>query len=176
VDLAELTGDGGAMLAILMALACAPADDPAPAGLDTAPPLPGHNECLDQGQAMDADTCVAVVAADGRLPGQSYYHAGAAPPPDPDPRLRDPDYLWLRAQIDRCTCACCHTSSYGGPGAYSWDLDFRPNWIDSATDWSLGVLAGINPSENQLLPSEDPERVLAIVNQEIARRELANEP
>ncbi len=162
------------MPVILLALACA-APDPAPATpVDTGPALPGHSECLPEGQAMDADTCVAVVEADGRMPGQSAYHAGSVAPPDPDPRLNDPDYAWLRSEIDRCTCACCHTGSYGGPGTYFWDLDFQPMWIDSANDWTLGVMAGFHSSDGQYLPSDDPDRVARVIQAEIDRRAAAN--
>ena len=133
--------------------------------------LPGHNDCLPEGQAMDAETCAAVLEEDGRMATQASYKADV-PTPDPDPRVEDPEYAWLKAQAQRCTCSCCHTGSFGGPGLHKWDLAFEdPFWIDSANDWSLQVLAGyVEEGSNQVLPIEDLERARSVLGAELERR------
>ncbi len=55
-------------------------------------------------------------------------------------------------------------------GACFWNLDHEPVWIDSASDGSLRVLAGLIDSDDQALPVEERARVGAIVEAEIARR------
>ena len=157
----------------------APVDAPSPAPTThlpttTHPSLPHHDECLPPGEQMDDATCLAVVEADGRQPGQSFDRSWADPP-DPDPRVDDADLAWLHDELRRCTCSCCHQSTLGGPGVYFWDLDFGPVWIDSASDWSLNVLAGTYPSENQFFPAETAERVRAVIEAELDRREESRE-
>lgn len=137
--------------------------------VDSAPELPEHNECLPEGEQMTEEVCLRVVDEDGRLPTQSYYKADVARP-DPDLRLTDADYLWLTDQVKRCTCSCCHTASYGGPGVYHWDLEFEPMWIDSASDWALQIFAGDVYSESQVLPVEDQDRMRAVIQRELERR------
>ena len=169
-------------------IACGAADEPAPpasttGSVDTAESptslptdtahsgldLPHHDECLPVGEEMTDATCLAVVAHDGRYPGQSFDKSGVDPGPD-DPRVGSDDLAWITAEIRRCTCSCCHQSTLGGPGSYFWDLDYDGVWLDSASDWSLRVLAGIQESENQRLPTDDPERLQRIVEDEISRR------
>ena len=87
--------------------------------------------------------------------------------------LDDPELNQLLADARRCTCACCHDSALGGPGAYFWDVSWQPVWIDSANDWTLGVFAGIYESEDQFLPHEDPEWVRQVVQIELDRRAAA---
>jgi len=147
-----------------------------PLTADTAHPttsLPTHDECLPPGERMSDETCLAVIEHDGRLPGQSFDKSGVEVVGD-DPRVGSDDLLWLTAEIERCTCSCCHQSELGGPGAYFWDLDYDGVWLDSASRWSLQVLAGIHDSENQVLPSDDLPRVQQIVLDEIARRDAAD--
>ncbi|MEQ1570142.1 MAG: hypothetical protein ABMA64_31200 [Myxococcota bacterium] len=135
------------------------------------PDLPGHNDCLPEGEVMPDDTCLDVVEVDGRMPTVSYLSSDAPPAAPDDPRLTDPDYVWLTDQIRRCTCSCCHQRTIGGPGVHRWDLDFEPVWIDSANDWVLQVFVGETEEYLQTFPTDDPERVRAVVEREWARRE-----
>jgi hypothetical protein len=150
------------------------------AGTETTRPaidpvdLPGHSDCLPDGEEMSAEVCLAVVEADGRSPNVSSDQSDA-PPPVPETRLDDPEYQWLTAEVKRCTCSCCHTMAYGGPGVHRWDLDFEPVWIDSMDDWAVNVFVGEAWSENQYLPTDDPERLQAVIGTELARREAARE-
>lgn len=150
----------------ILAWACdgAPASD---SGLD----LPGHSACLPEGEVMPRETCVAVVEEDGRLPTTSWRASNAVPPDEDDPRLTDPDYQWLTSEIERCTCVCCHRSSTDGPGAFKYDLDFGPVWIDSANDWTLKVLLGDTGDALRTLPSTDAERLRSVVEREWALRQ-----
>jgi hypothetical protein len=129
--------------------------------------LPGHSEC--QSERMEDEVCLAVVEEDPRLPTESINQSNQ-PLINNDPRLQDDDYIWLTEQVTQCTCVCCHSTEYQGPGTYFWDIDFQPVWIDSANSWSLIVLAGETNEPSQTLPSDDPERVLDIINKEINRR------
>ncbi len=149
----------------LLFVACAPPADDSEPTLD----LPEHNECLAHGEAYSDETCLAVVEQDGRFPGVSENKSGAEAPAD-DPRLADPELQWLTAEIERCACTCCHRARYGGPGAYFWDLDFSPVWIDSASLWSLSVLGGYTEDETQTLPTDEIERVRAYLEVEAERR------
>ncbi|MFT4622938.1 MAG: hypothetical protein ACI8PZ_001594 [Myxococcota bacterium] len=173
---------------VVLWLACTPAQVPpvdtaasatVPSGSSSPPTgthhtLPGHDDCLPQGQAVDDATCLAVIAEDGRKPGESFDRSWASHD-DPDPRVDDPDLAWLEDEIRRCTCACCHQSTLGAPGSYFWDLDFGPVWIDSASDWSLNVLAGNYYSENQFFPAETAAEVRAVIEAELARRDAARD-
>jgi hypothetical protein len=132
--------------------------------------LPGHNDCLDAGEEMDEATCLAVVEDDGRVPTESTLAYGVPEAQPDDTRLTDVDYTWLTSEVQRCTCACCHTASWGGPGVHRWDLDFQPVWIDSASNWVLGVFGGWTSEPDQTLPSSDTGRVRAILEREVARR------
>lgn len=148
-----------------LVLACA--DPPELTGTD----LPTHSECLAEGEAMTAETCLAVVEADARMPTVSYRSVDAAPPVEDDPRATDPDYEWLATEIQRCTCGCCHTASYGGPGVFRYDLEFGPVWIDSASSWTLKVLVGDTGDALRTLPTTDPGRLRALIEREWALRE-----
>jgi len=155
------------MIAFLLA-ACTPTPDTA---ADWEPVhVPEHSECYPSGEEVSIESCVALVEEDGRYPGVSENKSGTAADPD-DPRLTDPDYLWFESEIRSCACACCHMSTIGGPGAYFWDLDYGPVWIDSASRWSLSVLGGWTEEPDQTLPSDDLERVRAVIEAEIARRD-----
>ncbi|MBA2322330.1 MAG: hypothetical protein H0V89_14390 [Deltaproteobacteria bacterium] len=157
---------------LLALLACA--TDPLPeAADDTGLDLPTHSECLPAGEAMDEATCRAVVAHDGRQPTTSLFKAGVEPP-IPESR-DDADLAWLTAEAQRCTCSCCHTAGWGGPGVHAWDLAFDGVWLDSASDWSLRVFSGMELSEDQRLPTDDPDRLLSLVGRELERRQLARE-
>jgi hypothetical protein len=136
--------------------------------------LPEHSECVPEGQEMSVEICLAVVEADGRQPSQSFYKV-STPPPDPDPRMEDPEYGWLTSEASRCTCICCHSTSTGGPGVFHWDLDFEPMWIDSASDWTLLVFSGMEYSAHQALPTDDVPRLQALIQAELDRRDAAKE-
>lgn len=161
------------MLAVFL-VACAQPSADADSGAAEPVYIPEHSECLPAGEEMPADSCVALVEEDGRYPGVSENKSGTAADPD-DPRLSDPDYLWLASEIRRCACVCCHTSRYDGPGTYFWDMDHAPVWIDSASRWSLSVLGGWSEEPDQTLPSDDLERVRAVIEAEIARRDAARD-
>lgn len=157
-------------LGLIVLVACSGA--PQDIAVDTGGPhlvVPGHDDCKPVGFEMEADVCAAVIAEDGRQPTVSQDKSGLPPVAD-DPRLSDPELAWLDTQVKRCTCACCHTASYGGPGVYFWDLEFAPVWLDSASRWSLSVFSGQTGERSQTLPSTDPDRLLAVVDAEIERR------
>lgn len=154
----------GMLLALLLSCAPAPVTDSA-----AAPQLPGHNDCLPEGEAYSDEVCLAVVEADGRYPGYTEDKTDGRATAD-DPRLDDPDYQWLTDQASRCVCACCHRARYEGPGIYFWDLDYEPVWIDTASTWSLRVFAGWTDEVEQTLPTDDPERLRAAVQAELDRR------
>jgi hypothetical protein len=139
--------------------------------LDEITHLPEHSEC--QVDPMPDTICQEVVEEDPRQPTTSINQSDMPPIPD-DPRLTDEDYMWLTDQIKKCTCVCCHSTNLQGPGTYFWDIDFDPIWIDSANSWSLIVLAGKTEEPDQTLPSEDPERVVEIIDREISRRTSPN--
>lgn len=131
--------------------------------------LPGHNDCLPEGERLSAETCLAVVEHDGRQPTSSSNVSGIVADPE-DPRLDDPEYQWLAGEIERCTCVCCHAASYGGPGVHRWDLEHAPVWIDSANAWTLSVFVGDTDEYAQTLPTSDPDRMRAVIDRELERR------
>lgn len=149
---------------MLMLLACAasevPVDDTAPAH----PDLPEHSSCPGD-EALTDEVCLAVVEEDGRYPTYSVNRS-YNPDVEDDPRLEDPDYIWLEEQIRDCTCTCCHRTAFGGPGVYLWDLDYEPVWIDSMSSWSMRTFAGETDEAAQTLPVEDVERFLSVIEAE----------
>lgn len=166
---------GGALLA----LACgAPGEDepsvtPEDSGEAAPLILPTHNEC--RPEPISEEICRAVIEEDGKQPTVSEHKSGIGPDPH-DPRAEDPELLWLRGEIQRCACACCHTRSWGGPGVYHWDLEWSPVWIDSASSWTLGVLRGDTENPDRTFLFEDRERVDAILTAEIDRRRDEDAP
>ncbi len=155
------------MLWVLITACASPVEDTGRAEVHLV--VPGHDDCKPEGFIMEEDVCLAVVEEDGRQPTVSLNKSGIDTRAD-DPLLDDPEMAWLDGQIKRCTCACCHTASYGGPGVYFWDLEFDPYWLDSASRWSLGVFVGETDEPSQTLPSTDPERFEAIIEAELERR------
>jgi hypothetical protein len=133
-------------------------------------PVPEHSECTEDGSDMPDAVCSRLIEEDGRLPTVPENKSGV-PLYDDDPRLEDTEYQWLTDQAKQCACACCHSSVLGGPGAYFWDIDFEPVWIDSASRWSLWVLSGRTDEPDQTLPTDDLERLNAIVEFELNRRD-----
>ncbi len=154
-----------ALLALLL-VACSQAEETA---VPAHPDLPGHNDCLPEGEAMDDDTCRAVLEEDGRLPTTPHRAAGTEAI-ESDPRLTDPEYAWMTAEVKRCTCVCCHTEHLGGPGSHRWDIEFEPVWIDSMNDWSIAVFTGQTDDYAQTLPTSDMPRLRAVLEAEVARR------
>jgi hypothetical protein len=161
------------MLALALAAACSSEPTP-PGAVDSGISLPTHDACLPGGERIDDATCLAVVADDGRMPTTSSFQAWADPPV-PDVRGDDPEVAWLTAEAERCTCSCCHTTGLGGPGVHRWDLAYDGMWLDSASDWTLEVFAGLQESENQALPTDDPARLTRAIQAELDRRALARE-
>lgn len=159
------------LLRFALLVACAPSGGDTAAPAETAlPDVPGHNDCLAEGEEMTEEVCLQVVEVDGRYPTVSEDKSGAYGA-EAEARAADPDLEWLRSEAKRCTCSCCHTRSWGGPGVYFWDLEWSPVWIDSASGWSLRVLAGETEEEAQTLPSTDPERVKAYVERVLQWRD-----
>lgn len=136
--------------------------------------VPGHNDCLAEGEEMSEETCLAVVEEAGKYATVSENKSGAEAPSD-DPRITDEDYAWLAGEVKRCACSCCHTASWGGAGVYFYDLEFAPVWIDSASRWTLQVLGGWTEDPDQTLPSTDIARVRAVIEAELARREALDD-
>lgn len=86
-------------------------------------------------------------AACGPLyPVRGYYPAPPAPETEPDPRMQDPEYAaavaWVKAQIEACSCVCCHQKSKTPAGAAIWDTEFDGNFINSFSPWGLAFMAG----------------------------------
>ena len=129
--------------------------------------LPEHTECFDE--KLEDDVCLELIAEHDQQPTNSFNQSDIAPMED-DPRLTDPDYMWLTEEIQKCACACCHNSTLQGSGSFFWDISFSPVWIDSANSWSLTVLAGETEEPDQTIPVEDVERLLSVINQERERR------
>lgn len=147
---------------LLTLLSCVPEGVP----VDSAPhtTLPEHSSCPGA-EVLSDEVCLAVVEEDGRFPTVSQNRSGN-PVDEADPRLKDPDYAWLTGEVADCTCVCCHTTSYGGPGIFLWDVEHEPVWIDSMNGWSLRVFAGHEYDETQNFPSSDPERLERLVEKE----------
>jgi cytochrome c553 len=156
--------------------------------------------CIAAGTTTDADdpevlfngTCVA----EGELFSDSYdcdlvegpcssVRLGATiEVGDPDPeRLDDPDLAWSTAQLASCSCICCHNED--GVSAHIWSWDYAPAWTDTISSERLETLmeyAGhrgdiLQPEENNGfrrdiigLPTNDPERMRAFAQRELARR------
>lgn len=143
----------------------------APEVADSEPvEIPGHNSCLAVGERYSDEVCIAVVREQGRVATESRNKAPVEASGN-DPRLSDPEYLWVNGEIDRCVCRCCHTSGLGGAGVHAWDLNFGPVWVDSASMWSLSVLGGWTEEEEQTLPTSDLERLRAWIEGERVRRD-----
>lgn len=152
-------------------LACVQDPPPADTPADSQPhvDLPGHDECLPPGERMSDEVCLAVLEADGRYPTTSEDKSGVPTTAD-DARLADDDYNWMTDEVRRCTCVCCHSTVYGGPGTYLWDIDFEPVWIDSMSGWSIGVFGGWTEEAAQTLPTDDLERLRRVLDAERQRR------
>lgn len=142
-----------------------------------------NGTCAPEGEAfLDRYSCEGV---QGQSPTTEATASAQVAAPDPS-RLEDPDLAWSAGQLESCSCVCCHVSE--GIAGYSWAADFAPAWTDSASDGALSSLAGppphfleiLPPEENHGfereltgMPSTDPERMLAFLRRELARRGAA---
>ncbi len=152
-----------------MILACT--SPPPDSGGSPVLDLPEHSECLPSaGDSYSDAICQAVVDEAGRQPTVSENKSGM-PPDWTDPRLNDPEYRWLTSEVKRCACRCCHTGAFGGAGVYFWNLEHQPVWIDSASGWSLSVLGGWTDEDDQTLPTDDIDRLRALIEAEMDRRQ-----
>ncbi|MFT5679257.1 MAG: hypothetical protein ACI8RZ_000161 [Myxococcota bacterium] len=154
------------MLLLMLACTSPTPDTGTPPTIDT----PEHSECLPEGESFSDAVCQAVVDDAGRQPTVSENKSGMEADWS-DPRLNDPEYRWLESEINRCACRCCHTTTFGGAGVYFWDMEHQPVWIDSASGWSLSVFSGRTEEEAQTLPTDDIERLRALIEFEMDRRQ-----
>ena len=136
-----------------------------------------NGQCVEQGMRfLDVYSCDTVLGpSPTRPPGSAAQVAH-------DPAvLDDPDYDWVLAQIEACSCTCCHSEA--GVGSYVWSHDFTPAWTDSVASGDLvtlgfiGGLETIDPGDNfgfsrsdSALPTTDAMRLQAFVDRELARR------
>ncbi|HET9953572.1 MAG TPA: hypothetical protein VFQ61_03660 [Polyangiaceae bacterium] len=125
-----------------------------------------------------------------------YYPSAPAAVPDPqDPRLDDPTFKteveWARVQVAATGCVCCHDSRYAPRGPSQWDISAAGVWLDTVSDSCLALFAGLADSsvlgafpvsENNGfdrmqvgVPSTDPARMRALVEQELMRRGVSEE-
>jgi predicted CxxxxCH...CXXCH cytochrome family protein len=136
-----------------------------------------NGQCVEHGMRfLDVFSCDTVLGpSPTRPPGSTSQVAH-------DPAvLDDPDYGWVLAQIEACSCTCCH--SEGGVGSYVWSHDFAPAWTDSIASGDLTALGfagrpnAIAPDDNfgfsrsdSGLPTTDATRLQAFVDRELVRR------
>lgn len=182
-------------------------DDPPPqpeeptAQLVCAEPLPGEptgqseggkvctwesiNGCTELGRNFaDYASCEPI------YPVRGYYPAPPAPETAPDPRMQDPAYAaevaWVKAQVEACSCVCCHQGSVTPAGAAIWDTEFNGNFLNNFTPWGLAFMAGFvdssifgsRPAEENNgfsrdvtgMPTQDSERLLKFFTEELAHR------
>jgi len=176
-------------LSVLIAASCGdsgPNDDPSAVGSDgfLIPLEDGritNGTCVAEGELFRDTYDCAVVEGPG--PGSEAGPRSKVTDADPA-RLQDPDAEWARAQVNACSCICCH--SEGGRGAAWWAADFEPFWVDAATDSALQSLSGtekeggkgawLNPATNHGFtrefgpPSTDPERMGAFYRRQLGYR------
>lgn len=179
-----------------------PPDPPEPtAQLVCADPLPGEP----QGQSDEGKVCtwesISGCTEFGRnfadyascepiYPVRGYYPAPPAPEAEPDPRMQDPAYAaevaWVKAQVEACSCVCCHQGSVTPEGAAIWDTEFKGNFINSFSPWGLAFMGGFVESsifgsreaaENNGFsrditgtPTTDVDRMLKFFTEELKHR------
>src|SRR5688572_19689452 len=146
-----------AKLRVLGALVCLSI---AGCGKDDGPCHPSGADVEDVNQAIKNGTCAAENTAfedtyecsrvEGPCPGSSG-EASAKVAEDPS-RLEDPDLAWSVAQLDACTCSCCH--DVGGVGDHRWSSNFTPAWTDSAETRVLRILLEPVPSDIRIAASD----------------------
>jgi hypothetical protein len=109
---------------------------------------------------------------------------GADPAVSHDPEtLTDPDYDWVLAELEACSCICCHAND--GVATYVWSSSFLPAWSDSADEQVLSKLGRYGAPVVMTIPLEDnngftneqtghpttdPKRFGAFVDRELTRR------
>lgn len=125
-----------------------------------------------------------------------YYPSAPATVPVPrDPRLDDPAFKteveWARTQVAATGCVCCHDSRHAPRGTSQWDISAPGVWLDTVSDSGLALFAGLADSsvlgaypvaENNGfdrlhvgVPSTDPDRMRALVEQELLHRGVSEE-
>lgn len=122
---------------------------------------------------------------------------GNARADEPDARMDDPTYVaeldWVRDQVSAASCDCCH-SAVAPQGAAVFDTDFAGNMANQFNDRGIAMAAGwiptigfgtFPPEENNgfvrsspenpnlsIIPSTDPQRMIAFFEAEAAMRGL----
>lgn len=146
----------------------------------------GMQGCTEEGRRfIDQASC----ATPWRQRGYYPVPVAADTPPD-DPRLADPAYMadmrWLTAQVEACSCTCCHSAEITPSGPAMWFIEDGPIWIDAVSDGGLAMFAGFAPSETfgaftaaenngfsrdrTGLPTTDVERMQRFLRAELVRR------
>ena len=111
--------------------------------------------------------------------------------PDDDPRYDDAEwqaeYEWVTGQVESSACVCCHAAELSPEaGPSGWFLEAEGLWVDTLDDDGLAMMAGwidstafgafpaeINNGfarEITGMPSNDPTRMKAFLEGELARR------
>ncbi|MCA9540310.1 MAG: proteinase inhibitor, partial [Myxococcales bacterium] len=146
----------------------------------------GMQGCTEEGRRfIDQASC----ATPWRQRG--YYPVPiAANTPTDDPRLGDAAYMaevrWVTAQVEACSCTCCHSTEATPNGPSLWFIEDGPIWTDAVSNNGLAMFAGFAPSETfgaypaadnngfsrdrTGLPTTDVERLQRFVRSELARR------
>lgn len=143
-----------------------------------------NGTCAPEGESfLDHYSCQTVEGPDAHQDPITVSHVE-----DSTETLADPDYDWVKGQIDACSCAaCCHREH--GKGSYIWSGEHLPAWTASASADALETLGGlygegapsgaftIPPEENNGFrrdetghPTTDPERFRAFLMRELERR------
>ncbi len=171
---------------------CAPpADGVAGAGPDgTVCTWDGIQGCTEEGRRfVDQASCDTAYRQRGYYPVP--IEAGTAPD---DPRLDDAEYMaeveWVTAQVESCSCTCCHSSAITPSGPSMWFIEDGPIWLDGVSDAGLAMFAGFADSESfgaypvidnngfdrsrTGLPTTDTERLQRFLRTELQRRGVAD--
>lgn len=170
---------------------CAPSPDGSPGqGPDgTVCTWDGIQGCTEEGRRfIDQASCETSWRQRGYYP----IEVSANTAPD-DPRLEDDDYMaearWLTAQVESCSCSCCHSMEATPRGPSMWFVEDGPLWFDSVSDEGLAMFAGFAESEafgaypaednngfdrtRTGLPTTDTERLQRFLRAELNRRGVA---
>jgi hypothetical protein len=132
------------------------------------------------------------IACDPIYVQRPYWAADVqANTPQDDPRYSDPqwqeEYEWVTGQVEASACVCCHTAAFSPEaGPSGWFLEAEGLWVDTLDDDGMAMMAGwidstafgafppeINNGfarEITGMPSNDPPRMKAFLEGELARR------